>query len=228
MTPHEKKLAAGRRYREKNREKINAAARAQYAKNRESVNAEARRRYAEDPELRAKRQAANRRNAAKWNRENPERYKANKARSRARPDQRSKARSASAQWRRENPEWHKSLMAEWWLKPQNRARHRARVRERYREDPERFLAYEKLRRARKFGAGGTFNPDEWLAMIRRYSHRCAYCGKKKRHLTQDHVIPLTKGGRHEAANIVPACRPCNSSKGTGDWPKRVPRRKPAA
>ncbi|WP_443068558.1 HNH endonuclease [Streptomyces sp. NBC_01267] len=36
----------------------------------------------------------------------------------------------------------------------------------------------------------------------------------------DHVIPLSSGGRHELANLAPACRECNRSKSArsvGDW-----------
>lgn len=53
---------------------------------------------------------------------------------------------------------------------------------------------------------------QWLAIKVAYRHRCAYCGEKKP-LTQDHVIPVSKGGAHTASNIVPACQSCNSSKG---------------
>ena len=38
--------------------------------------------------------------------------------------------------------------------------------------------------------------------------------------TLDHVTPLSKGGAHVIENLVPACRPCNSSKGDkllADW-----------
>jgi 5-methylcytosine-specific restriction endonuclease McrA len=40
---------------------------------------------------------------------------------------------------------------------------------------------------------------------------CVYCGEVKPD-TLDHVIPISRGGKHEYANLVPACRPCNSSK----------------
>ena len=29
----------------------------------------------------------------------------------------------------------------------------------------------------------------------------------------DHVVPLSRGGKHEIENLLPACRSCNSSKG---------------
>jgi 5-methylcytosine-specific restriction endonuclease McrA len=32
-------------------------------------------------------------------------------------------------------------------------------------------------------------------------------------LTQDHVRPLTRGGLHLMSNLLPACLPCNQSKG---------------
>jgi 5-methylcytosine-specific restriction enzyme A len=43
---------------------------------------------------------------------------------------------------------------------------------------------------------------------------CSYCGQKIPHgeLTMDHVIPLSRGGRSERINIVPACKDCNNKK----------------
>ena len=43
---------------------------------------------------------------------------------------------------------------------------------------------------------------------------CHYCGRHvgSRALTCDHVIPLIRGGRSIRANMVPACKDCNSRK----------------
>jgi 5-methylcytosine-specific restriction endonuclease McrA len=49
------------------------------------------------------------------------------------------------------------------------------------------------------------------AILHRWNHKCAYCGAHATHL--DHVEPLSKGGADVEANIVPACAPCNLSKG---------------
>lgn len=46
------------------------------------------------------------------------------------------------------------------------------------------------------------------------NHECAYCGVRDVPLGCDHVIPESRGGPTELDNLVPACRPCNSSKGT--------------
>jgi 5-methylcytosine-specific restriction endonuclease McrA len=53
-------------------------------------------------------------------------------------------------------------------------------------------------------------------MQEHYDHCCAYCGTRaKGHLTQDHLTPLSAGGSHTVSNVIPACRSCNSRKGTG-------------
>lgn len=49
----------------------------------------------------------------------------------------------------------------------------------------------------------------------RDDHCCQYCSKKlpEKRLTIDHVVPLSKGGRHEWTNVVTACSACNNRKG---------------
>ena len=49
-------------------------------------------------------------------------------------------------------------------------------------------------------------------VLRRDKHTCQYCGSTK-HLTLDHVIPRSKGGKHTWDNVVIACERCNSRKG---------------
>lgn len=43
---------------------------------------------------------------------------------------------------------------------------------------------------------------------------CLYCGRGfgRAHLTRDHVLPVSKGGRDIWENVVAACFPCNSRK----------------
>jgi 5-methylcytosine-specific restriction endonuclease McrA len=57
--------------------------------------------------------------------------------------------------------------------------------------------------------------DQWRQVQAFYNHRCALC-KKKAKLTQDHIIPVSKGGEHTVSNILPLCKPCNSKKGVKD------------
>src|SRR5215469_5217782 len=48
------------------------------------------------------------------------------------------------------------------------------------------------------------------AVFARDGHRCQYCGDKADSI--DHVLPRSRGGRHEWENVVAACRPCNVRK----------------
>jgi 5-methylcytosine-specific restriction endonuclease McrA len=48
------------------------------------------------------------------------------------------------------------------------------------------------------------------AVFIRDGHQCQYCGATAESI--DHVIPRSRGGRHEWENVVAACRRCNSQK----------------
>ncbi|MFF5449221.1 HNH endonuclease [Streptomyces sp. NPDC012888] len=47
---------------------------------------------------------------------------------------------------------------------------------------------------------------------------CVYCEDAESEV-MDHVIPLAKGGPHHWKNLVPACTPCNESKGDRLFPR---------
>lgn len=86
-------------------------------------------------------------------------------------------------------------------------------------NPEKFALYSKTsynqRRARMMGAGSPgVSPADWRRLVVRFDGRCAYCGQRSERLTMDHVIPLSRGGRHGIGNVLPACMPCNQSKGS--------------
>lgn len=53
------------------------------------------------------------------------------------------------------------------------------------------------------------------ALFARDQHLCLYCGHeiRRQHLTRDHVVPLSRGGRDIWENVVAACFHCNSRKG---------------
>jgi len=102
----------------------------------------------------------------------------------------------SAEWRKANPERWKAATARW------QAANRDKVR----------LTAERRRARKKSVESLNVKVGDWVRLSRRYGC-CAYCGSTSRPLTQDHVIPLARGGRHAIGNLLPACQPCNSSKG---------------
>lgn len=138
----------------------------------------------------------------------------------------------------------------------NREKRVARQRARYEADPalreraalaashwanrnrERMREHQRANSARRRDADGGKRIDREMWASARWSTggRCYYCGEcagDKIHV--DHVVALTRGGRTEPSNLVPACQRCNSSKATRDavewltsgWRADDPRFEPA-
>lgn len=57
----------------------------------------------------------------------------------------------------------------------------------------------------------TLTIEEWNENLEHFDNACSYCGSKE-NIEKEHFIALTKGGGYTKENIIPACRPCNSSK----------------
>lgn len=103
--------------------------------------------------------------------------------------------------RERNREYHKR-------KPEMKTRYRKINREAWRM---KHRVWEHNRRARVRNAEGSFTVQEWLDVCAKHDNRCAHCGLQVE-LTQDHIIPLARGGTNWISNIQPLCRICNSRK----------------
>jgi len=81
---------------------------------------------------------------------------------------------------------------------------------------DRKLYLNNRRRARKLNAQGTHTQGEWENLKAQYNWTCPACDKKEPEvvLTEDHIIPLNKGGSDNIENIQPLCRSCNCKKHT--------------
>lgn len=128
---------------------------------------------------------------------------------------RDKCNARLREWRSRNKELvsaaNKRMRAK--LDPKKRAEYNRRYERKYRD---KSVAKCVRRRARLANAEiNSFTAEEWTFMKMSYSFKCAYCQADKP-LCIDHVIPLSRGGNHCLANIVPACRSCNSKKGARD------------
>ena len=69
------------------------------------------------------------------------------------------------------------------------------------------------RRGLLYGAEGSHTFEEWLSLVKATGYVCLRCLRSDVKLTQDHIVPLSKGGSDYIDNIQPLCGPCNSSKG---------------
>jgi 5-methylcytosine-specific restriction endonuclease McrA len=83
-----------------------------------------------------------------------------------------------------------------------------------RKNAARINAINNTWRTRKTQAGGSFTAEEWKLLCKKYNYKCLCCGKRKK-LTADHVIPVSKGGSSNITNIQPLCQSCNSKKRAG-------------
>jgi 5-methylcytosine-specific restriction endonuclease McrA len=140
----------------------------------------------------------------------------------------------SLEWRTKNKEYelqkkreyylsHKEQFSEYGKKRYEEKREEiiARINTYRKSHPEVYAALGHKRRARLASVEiNDFTKEDWFIIKFAYNSCCAYCGKYLERLTCDHIIPLAKNGNNTAANIVPACRSCNSKKGVG--PSLIP------
>jgi 5-methylcytosine-specific restriction endonuclease McrA len=198
------KAAAAKRYRESNREVVAVRKALYYQANRERCDAKNREWIAANQErdrmVRAARRAADPEYFAKSRAYSQKWYLANRDRqldlsrswAAANPDA---VRARSRRWREAHPERSREMSARWAA-----------------ANPLAIVAHSAVRRARKRANDTRVVTDrDWRRLCTRYRDCCAYCGHPGA-LTQDHIIPIVRGGRHAIGNLLPACRSCNSRK----------------
>ena len=114
--------------------------------------------------------------------------------------QRARRKKYPAQFRDKDKRWRAN-------NPGYQSSRQKRLRNAYRH-------YNETRRARKLAAEGICSLAQWLWRVEFYGWRCAYCACSLTEdtLTQDHMIPLSRGGSQWPSNLVPACQACNSRK----------------
>lgn len=181
------------------------ASHARYTANKEAVYAQLKSWRESNPErYLATRRAGQRRRRA----ENPEKHRAKyKQWLQANPDV---AKAAQIAWKERNPDRVRATQVAWVSA--NRERVLEKQREWQRRNRVRIAAYGAQRRSRLGTENGTVEDRDWRRLVRRFDGRCAYCGIKDRPLTMDHILPISRDGRHTIGNVLPACKSCNSSK----------------
>jgi len=92
-----------------------------------------------------------------------------------------------------------------------------KYKKKWREKNKDYVRYAyKLRRLRMLEVKGEHTFGEWETLKAQYNWTCPCCLKKEPDidLTEDHIVPITRGGSNNIENIQPLCKSCNSSKYT--------------
>ena len=104
--------------------------------------------------------------------------------------------------------------------------HRKELSRKWKKDNPKTVALHASRRRKNCdSAKGYCDKKQLDGRFNYHGNRCYYCGCEGK-MTLDHRIPFSRGGTNWPANIVPACKSCNCSKGDKteteflDWRKR--------
>lgn len=207
----ETELTQANRYNEEHRDERREYDRQYKAANREILAERVRNRYWEDPET-------NRERVRNKRAQDPEAH-----------------RQYKSQWRLRNHQ--RELERERKYHDANREKRNAASRMYAKANPERGRRAARERRVRLQNLDVLkVTNREWNRILERFRHRCYYC-EGQGEMTMDHIIAITRGGRHSIGNLIPACRSCNSSKSDKtimEWrmgrvsPARARRRKSVA
>ena len=120
-----------------------------------------------------------------------------------------KGRGACRKWKAANLELsHTAAIA---YRENNREKIRVSDRDRYAADPKKTILKNLRRRARKKGCEvRTVTAKDYRRIMSAPCYLCLIAPST----TEEHIIPLSRGGRHAIGNLLGACGPCNSRKGT--------------
>ncbi len=89
----------------------------------------------------------------------------------------------------------------------------ANTRLHYSKDPEKVKNRVKSYNDQKKLAGGNYTKEDILNIRDRLQDLCSYCGVKLKGTGEiDHMMPISRGGNSDPANLTLACRSCNRDK----------------
>jgi 5-methylcytosine-specific restriction endonuclease McrA len=116
---------------------------------------------------------------------------------------------------KESKERKKAGLKIWREKNRERLRLYDRMRCKLFPEKNRMRVHIRRSRERNNGIGNTKVIEKWEKSWRKKkSVRCYWCGNKFRGAVcrTDHMMPVSKGGRHSIENLVISCNPCNARK----------------
>lgn len=169
--------------------------------------------------------------AVEWQKANPEKKAASDRKQDQKPERKAKHNARCRKRYHANPKASHQRLRDWVKRNPDRPREwQAKYRERnpgrvktsqakYHASDEYKRIHadrERVRRSIRKGGAGGFTRKHWEAVVEEFGAKCAYCDTSDG-LTIEHLTPLSRGGKNEPGNIVPACAACNREK----WSRTV-------
>lgn len=202
-----------KKYIDVNRDKINASARIYYSRNKEEILQRARIYYKDNidkivayrertKEIRKSKRIENKEKIASAKKIY---YKENKEKILVRQKNyndknKDKRDLYFAKYRKENKYKLREVTANW-----------------RKNNPEKNRIILQRRRTRIYNTICDFTPKQWEECLEYFDYKDAYTGLPMEIISQDHVIPLSKGGNYTKTNIVPCEININCSKNNSDF-----------
>lgn len=227
-----------KKWRDANKERVNSQAKEYHIENREN-----RLIYAKEYHQKNKTQRLS--YGKEWAKNNPDKVKAKEERYRVKHRDEINRRNRERYKLPDYQEWLKTYYAdpvnkrkklEYWREYSKRKEVREKILERkraIRNSPEgklKIKAYKQSERGRLSNKRhkhkrrsieretiATLSLQQWKNCLDYFKTSCAYCGKESDSLTQDHFVPVSKGGEYTVKNIIPSCGSCNFSKSDKDF-----------
>ena len=110
-------------------------------------------------------------------------------------------------WMKENPKRSKEIKKKY--ADNNKEKIAKKKSKYYKNNPDKWRIYTAKRRAIVKEAETNYISNKEISTL--YASPCFYCGETER-ITMEHLIPLSRGGRHSIGNLAPMCESCNKSK----------------
>jgi len=134
------------------------------------------------------------------------------------PEFKKSRNESQKRWRKKNPQKSRATCKAYYEK--NKAKELERAKTKFKKfktngysDKHRLnQRVNKHKRRVSKECSAPLTTIEWLQILENAGGCCESCGSSE-DITIDHIIPVSKGGKHTAKNIQVLCRKCNSSKG---------------
>ena len=113
-------------------------------------------------------------------------------------------------WAKKNPEKRRAIVRRWYAK--NKITINKKQKDWRLKNPIKMRCIVTNNRARRRGALEKIKVSLLENKLIAANGKCQYCGGKCKYLGFDHLIPISRNGKHTIKNLIVCCLKCNQRK----------------